>query len=260
MKKNIFSFMLALVCVITCGFCFAACNGGYEEIELNIRQNLPDKLHVEYGSRIVYVKDGNDIYGRSGVYSMSGREEVYIRQDLQDGVFYWQGEGQHFISARWTGSEWERADNDSFQENGWIANDENHSCIGGNVNNVQGPYTSKYMFHGYIDVNSLLDTMTATKLENETLTLASGQRVECEVWQTVFEYNDSYERCKYWFAANSHIYLKGLWTQDREADIDTEGSNYSMPEATYYAVGENMEDFLQTLDPARTKPDFSPWK
>ena len=262
MRKKIFSFMLAFVCMITCGLCLTACgnNSNFDD-HYNITQTLPDKVHVEYGSGVVYVKDGNDIYVQSGVYSMSGRREVYVRENLTDGVFYWQGEGQHFISARWDeyNNCWERADNDTLQEDNWIANSDNHWCIGGSVNNVQGPDSSRYMLNGYSDVNSLLDTMTITQLENETITLVSGQHVECEVWQTVFEYDGSYEKCKYWFAADSHIYLKGLWTQERNANIDVAGSNYNMPEATYYAVGENMDNFLQTLSPARTKPDFSPW-
>ena len=115
------------------------------------------------------------------------------------------------------------------------------------------------MRQGYTDVNSQLDTMTITKLENETITLESGQQVACEVWQTVFEYNDTYQKSKYWYAADSHIFMKGLTVYDRETDIDTDGSTYGMTAATYYAVGENMDDFLQTLSPARTKPDFSPW-
>lgn len=267
MKRKILSFMLAFVCIITCGLCLTACgNKGNVENAMNIQQNLPDKVHVEYGN-VVYVKDGNDIYAKSEVYSMSGRHEVYVRENLSDGVFYWQGEGQHFISARWDeyNNCWENADDDTYhQDNGWIANDQNHSVIGGVVKDSRGynygPYSSAYMLHGYSDVNSQLDTMTITKLENETITLESGQQIACEVWQTVFEYDGSYEKCKYWFAADSHIYLKGLWTQERNADIDVAGSKYNMPEATYYAVGENMDDFLQSLSPARTKPDFSAWQ
>ena len=81
MRKKILSFMLAFVCIITCGLCLTACGNNNYDDHINIRQTLPDKVHVEYGN-VVYVKDGNDIYAKSEVYSMSGRHEVYVRENL----------------------------------------------------------------------------------------------------------------------------------------------------------------------------------
>ena len=257
--KKILSFFACVALAFT-SLIFTACGKtGYYDENIRIRQVLPTKVHVEYGNGVIYVKDGDDIYAKSGVYSMSGRWEVYVRENLEDGVFYWQGQGQHYISARWTDTAWENADEDTFQSQGWNANDMNHLVIYGSVNNTKGPDTSGYMLHGYSDVNSPLDTVQATQLENETITLESGQNVECVVWQVVFDYNGTYQKDKFWFAKDSHIYLKGLSVYDRDKDIDTEGSSYSHPVATYYAEGENMDDFLQTLDPARTRPDFSQW-
>mgnify|MGYP003571274369 CR=1 FL=1 len=265
MKKKIFSFMLAFVCIISCGFALTGCGKkGTDDNSMNIQQNLPDKVHVEYGN-VVYVKDGNDIYAKSNVYSLSGRNEVYVRTGLSDGVFYWQGQGQYFISARWDeyNNCWENADNDIYEE-GWEANKQNHMVVSEFIIDhgtyKYGPDTTAYMMYGYYNINSSSNLVVATQLADETITLSgSGQRVECVVWEYVFEDESAYEKDKYWFAKDSNIFLKGLCIFDKKGDIDTEGSTYNIPEATYYAVGESMDDFLQKLSPSRTKPDFSAW-
>ena len=252
MKKKILAFVLAFMFVLPCAFLLSGC--GKKDVwepPHNVVQNLPTKLHVEYGST-VFVKDGNEYYCVASNKHRSNRTQVYMKLGLTHEVCVAQGYGGWlFISAYYNDytENWVLATEDdecTLNEPYWHANDFN-----------QNTYTNAEVNtrHGYGDVNPVLDSTVATQLADETITLASGQHVECVVWQSVFEYNGTYSKSKYWYAKDTGVYLKGLTVYNKTDDIDTDGSSYGHPVATYYAVDESMTDYLTSI--GKVAPDMS---
>ena len=250
MKNKFFGFFLAFVLACGCAMCLTAC-GGKGSLPNRIESTLPNKVWVEYGG-IVFAKEGNDVYVESGVYSMSGRGEVYIRENLTtpaatDGM----GNEQYYITARYY-ERWIYADNDGIKDL-WHANSDNHSAMAGYVNSNSGPYTSAYMFRGYATLNAAEGASNvATQLANETISIG-GSDVECIVWEYVFDYNGTWSKTKYYYAADSHVFLKEIYTSDKNANINTDG--IVEREATLYRVGVSLEDVLTAK--GKTMPVFA---
>jgi len=279
MKKKILSFILTLVCILTCGFCFSGClnNGGWEPPH-RISLSLPDKVHVEYTNHwlrgesslpnyCILVKEGNLYYVKTPhEYYSYTRLEVLEKVNLNNPVIlddpiYSQG----YISARWndTANNWISATDDTDTSPNapeWHANDKNNSVYSTGIS---------FLDVGYGDVNHLYEngvtdkygyTHTATKLENETLTLESGQEVECVIWEYTFTTSDptNYSKEKFWFEANTGITIK-------KTSITASSSNQSLDAnenigliATYFATNETMQSYLSRSDINRWPiPDFS---
>lgn len=223
-------------------------------IENRITMNFPDKVWVEYNS-IVFAKDGKDIFASSMVY-WSDRREVYLREDISDPIATWHGSGQYYITARWTGETWQLATDegriageeyDEVNNQTWIANDKNHQVVYGYVDRKHGACTSGYVYRGYSDVNTPYesDSFTIVQLDNQTITVGEDE-VECIVWEYTFDNDGVYGKTRYWFAADSHIFIKEMYTSNRDADIETGGSVQNC--ATLYKVGVAMEQVLQSKD------------
>ena len=262
MKRRFFSFALALVFVVA-GLCLPACSK--KEVwtpPRNVVQNLPDKIHVtynesEYSHGLIFVKDGNEYYINGINKWHADRREVYMRRNLTHEVCKSDdGNGWGFISAHWDyySDGWVLAadETDYTPLNGtWHANDDNDSTY------VETEVITRT---GYGDVNTpILDYVTITQLENETVTLRSAQQVECEVWDYVYENGDTYSHYRYWYAADTGVYIKSKETFDKAVDIATDGYNGDYT-ATYYKVGDSMDAALQVVSASmgeeRTKYAF----
>ena len=237
--KKILSIFACLILACT-SFAFVGCKKSEPyQPPRNVVQNLPDKLHVEYSST-TFVKDGNEYYCWASNTHGAHRSSMYMKRELNNEYCIAEGYGGwNFITAIYYPDAWVIADT-------WNENDKNQNTY------TNAEYATR---HGYSDVNSPLDSVTNTQLADQTITLVSGQQVECVVWESVFEYNDSYTKDKYWFAKDTGVYIKGLTVYDRETNIDTDGSSYNHPVATYYAVGETMATVLETK--GLTAPDLS---
>lgn len=268
--NKIFNSVIIFVLTFSCMIMFTACGGDVWEPPHNVVQNLPDKIHVEYASddyyTTIFIKDGNEYYCKGKNIHGYDRDEIYMRRDLSHEVCVAEGYGGWgFITARWNSysepETWLLAADDlgtSPNEPAWHANDKNQNTY------TNAEYKTR---HGYSDVNSALldgETHKVTKLENQTITVGENQ-VECVVWVYEFDYDGTYSKSKYWFAADTGVYLKGLSVYDREANIDTDGSTYGHPIATYYKVGDSMDTALATISAkyysdtvARTKYVFPP--
>ena len=258
MKNKITKFVffsLPLLGMVT----VTGCGPSHYDDHTNIKYIEVDKVHVEYDN-VTYIKDGNDIYAYSFVYSMSGRTEVYIRENLTEPAVEAGYDSQYYISARWNeyDNSWQLATEDTLQSSAYHANDMNHLAVYGTVDSTQGPYTSSYMFHGYSDVNIPYENpnVTVTRLENETIAVNENQNVECEVWDYIYSNTDSnlYVKERNYYAKDTHIALKQLTTFDR--DFDLEAATITL-KATYYAVGETMSYALNLRDrPVCNIPDI----
>lgn len=246
MKFKFLSAVFAFVCIVSCSIMFSACGGGNPIPDDLIVAHLPDKVHVEYAANCFYVKDGNDIYSSSPVYS-SDRQEVFLRENLSTAYITDLTYGdQMFATARWTGTAWQTAKDDAIYED-WIANDKNHTTVYGSIKDPHwrfGPATSHNMYYGYSDVNGawMSEKSSVTQLANQNVTVGENQ-VECVVFEYVFEYGDVYNKTKYWYALDSGIYIKSLSISDKTKNIDTEGTP-GETSAIYYKTGETMDSVL----------------
>ena len=249
MKNKILSFILAFALVLTYTVCLSACSGDVVTIPSRVSESLPNKVWVEYGN-VVLAKDGNDYYVESAVYSMSSRGEVYIKENLTNPVGSGD-EAQNYISARWDGG-WIYAYDDGILDT-YHANSDNHSAMMGFVNSKSGPCSSEWMFRGYSAVNDTT-IISVVQKPNQTITVGENE-VECEVWECTFDYFGTYSKTKYWFAADSHVYLKSLSIEDRNQDIDTDGTVDTTHQATFYQVGVPMSDVLASKG-GKTMPVF----
>ena len=281
MKKKILSFILAFACIITCtcGLCLTACTrGGTWEHPKRIALSLPDNLHVEYTnhwlkgdsllpSYCILVKEGNFYYVKTPhKYYYYDRLEVYVKTDLKNAVeFAGPDYAQSLISARWsdyTNSWISAADDSETAPNApeWHANDKNGSVY----------YTGiGFLDSGYGDVNHPYDngvtssqgyTHTATQKENQTLTLESGQQVECVVWEYSFTTSDedTWSKEKFWFEANTGITIQrsSITSSSENQSLDAD-ENIGL-KATYFATDETMQSYLSQDGVDRwPAPDFS---
>lgn len=281
MKKRIFSFLLAFVLLVTCGVCLTACvkKGGWEQPK-RIVLSLPENLHVEYlnysikGDALlpgycVLVKEGDLYYVKTPHKNYHyNRLEVFVKANLKNAVeFAGESYGQGHISASWNDytNQWLLAADE--EQNGesyaWHANDQNGSVY----------YTGiGFLDSGYGDVNHPYDngvtssggyTHTATQKDNETVTLESGQRIECVVWEYSFTTSDPevYSHEKFWFEAQTGITIKwsSVLSSSEDQSLDAE-ENVGFT-ATYFATNETMESYLSREDVNRWPvPDFSNYR
>lgn len=228
--------------VFTCTFLvFVGCgNKTPYEPPRNVVQNLPDKIHVEYDTYgVVFVKDGNEYYCQASNVHGYHRSPMYMKRELSREVLIEEGYGGwRFITAITAYPDgWIIADS-------WNENDKN-----------QNTYTNAEhkTRTGYGDVNTvLLDHVTLTQLDNQTLNIG-GNTVECVVWDYVYKNGDVYGHNRYWYAVNTGVFIKGMYTSNEDANIEESGSVESV--ATYYAVGETMASVLETK--GLTMPDLS---
>ena len=250
MKRKIISYMLTFVCLITCCFCLTACNNNKNfDLHYNITLNLPDKIHVEYGSvGAIYIQEGNEVYASAGTVYSSDRREVFIKINLTEPVILDEPQyAQGFISARWDDYNncWQGAEDDTNYP-AWHAND--HNC-------TVYAAAEYYLRTGYSDINMPyeMDGVTITQKANETLTVA-GVQIECVVWEYVFDRETTFLAEKYWFAKDTNVFIKQSGIFEKDADINA-AENIKLI-ATYYKTGEDMEVALANLTEPRTKYTF----
>ena len=248
MKKRVLSIIVAFVCVIGCVSGLTACvKRTYWEPPRNVVQNLPDKIHVVYNANdyshgLIFVKDGDEYYVNGKNKWYADRREIYMRTNLTKEVCKAEdGQGWLSITAHWTGSEWILAEDETefTPANAvWHANDHNLSAY----------YETEYITRtGYIDVNTpILDHVTITQLDNQTVTLRSGQQVECVVWDYVYEHDDVYSHYVYWYAAETGVYIKERHTFDKDVNVETDGTAGEYF-ATYYKVGDSMDTAMEVV-------------
>ena len=261
MKRKILSFMLAFVCIITCGLCLSACgNKDIEPISQRISINLTDKVAVEYekiniyNDTAIFVKDGNEYYIKAKNIHGTDREEIFMKRDLSNIVFEDEYGGWYFISARYD-NQWISASEDGIYAPK-IANDKN-----------QNAYTNaEYALRtGYSDINHVYENgvadrdghkYTATQKENETLTIG-GKQIECVVWEyEEYHSEDNWKKEKFWFEAETKIVLKQTFisslTENQSLDAD---ENVQLL-AKYFSKTDTMQNYLTSIEryPA---PDFS---
>ena len=261
MKNCLFALLLPMLFAVAS----VSCSGrGYVEPERRIKETLPDRIRVEYNNgSVVYAKDGNWIYAKSGVYSMQSRGEVVIKENLSNPAVRdpspQLGNDQYYISSCWVepldgDGFWRIATSESHEATGYDpyhANDHNHSAAYGYVDNVKG--SAAYLNNGYSDVNSELSSSTVTQKENETVDVG-GQDVECKVFEYVFEHGSTYSRSVYYFAASSGVYIKSYTVYGRDAQITEDRLDSNS--ASYYKEGETLDVVLEAKD-RLPKPDYS---
>ena len=261
MKKKILSLILALASVIASGLSLMACNNDVLIVPSNVVQNLPDKIHVvynadEYSHGLIFVKDGDEYYINGKNRWHADRREIYMRTNLTQEVCRAEdGEGWLSISAHFTDGAWILAEDETeyTPANGaWHANDDN----------LDAYYETEYVTRtGYLDVNTtILDYVTITQLANQTVTLRSGQQVQCEVWDYEYENGSIYSHYRYWFAVDTGVYIKEMHTSDKNVNVGTDGT-LGEDIATYYKIGDSMDTALSVVSSqigeTRTKYVFS---
>lgn len=243
--KKILSVALCLF-ILGTSFCLTACFGTRDVYvpPRNVTFNLPDKVHVEYNNGKIYAKDGKFVYAYGG--NFYGRGEVLLKEDLTspavvvDNIYT-----QNYMSAYYSSyaNDWIMADNDE-QYDPYHANDNNHISVYGFVNYRHGP--EYYLRTGYTDVNGMVyETTTLSHEEDEVLTIG-GNQVECDVWQRIDDYGDTYGKYKYWYAKNTGICIKSACVFNANADINAEDAIELL--ATYYSLNETINDVLQARD------------
>ena len=252
--KRFLSFLLAFIFAAYWLNILSAC-GKKTDIELiqnRISLSLPDRLHAEYGYT-VFVKDGNEYYLRADNLHGSHRNEIYMRRELSTPVCVAEGYGGwNFITARYDPylSDWQIATEDD-QNEPWNANDKNQNSF------TKAEYTLRT---GYSDINMPYDmeAVTITQKSPESLVIA-GNRIDCEVWEYLYDDGEIYVLDKYFFAADTKVFLKKSTVFDREDDIDAPENTRLI--ATYYAVGESMDEAMTSVSAhigeIRTKYIFS---
>ncbi len=275
MKNKVLSAMFAFVCIIACSICFTACGGNGWEAPKRIVQSLPETVHVEYSntgvstlpSYCILVKEGNLYYVKTPhKYYSSNRLEVLVKANLKNGVVLDEPQySQGHISARWSDYEnkWVSATEDSGTSPNapeWHANDQNGSVYYTGIGFLDVGYGSVNHTYenGVTDKNGY--THTATQVENQTVTLASGQQVECVVWEYSFTTSDpnSWTKEKYWFEKNTGITIKMTSTFPSSLNQSLDADDNIDLVATYFATNETMESYLS--QPGIDKwpvPDFS---
>ncbi len=278
MKRKILSFMLALVCILTCGFCLTACgNRTVWERPQRVKLVLPDKLHVEYVNETIggdstlpgyctLVKEGKEYYVKTHhKYYHYNREEVYEKVDLNNAVVFDTPDyAQGYISARWDSysNRWISAADDSEttpNAPSWHANDQNnrvfwtgYSFLDSGYNNINHIYEN-----GVVDANG--NKFTATQKANETLTIGANH-VECVVWEYEEYFSaDTWGKYKYWLDKETNIVLKqtSVYPSSQNQSLDAD-ENIGL-QATYFSKNENMQDYLASVD-RNPKPDFSSYR
>ena len=233
-------FMLAFT-----SFAFVACKKSEPyEPPRRVVQALPDKLHVEYDTYgVVFVKDGNEYYCVASNVHGAHRSPMYMKNELTNEYFVEPGYGGwDFITAI-----------RNYEDNGWVVANGWHEDDKNRTTHSNAEYKTRT---GYIDVNidtDIYTSATVTQLSNQTLTLASNQQVECVVWDYVYENGDTYGHHRYWYAVDTGVFIKEMYTSNKNANIETTGTLESI--ATYYAVGESMDAVLTTK--GLSKPDLS---
>lgn len=233
--RKILSIVLCLFMLGT-SFCLTACFGkNFETLPRNVEFNLPEKVHVVYSNGKEFAKDGNYVYGAGCV---NARFEILMKENLNTPAVEQGNNSQYYISAHLSGDTWIMADTNP--DSTYFENDNNSLAIYGYVDRRHGP--EYYLRTGYSDVNGvILESSSLTQLENEVLTIGAVQ-VECVVWENVFEYDDTYSKCKYWYAVDTGICIKYNEAFDENDDIDADENNELI--ATCYTLNETINDIL----------------
>ena len=236
-----------------------------------VEENSSVSLSFSAGGTVeqVLVKEGDLYYVKTPHKNYHyNRLEVFVKANLKNAVeFAGESYGQGHISASWNDytNQWLLAADE--EQNGesyaWHANDQNGSVY----------YTGiGFLDSGYGDVNHPYDngvtssggyTHTATQKDNETVTLESGQRIECVVWEYSFTTSDPevYSHEKFWFEAQTGITIKwsSVLSSSEDQSLDAE-ENVGFT-ATYFATNETMESYLRREDVNRwPAPDFSSYR
>ena len=232
--------LLIIICfIIACNsFLFVGCKKKDSwQAPRNVVQNFPNRVRVEYNG-IVFAKDGNEYFCIASNVHGFHRSTMYMKRELSQEVCIAEGYGGwRFITAITNDGNWIIADN-------WNENDKNQNTY------TNAEYKTRT---GYSDVNTvLLDHATITKLSNQVLNIG-GNNVECVVWDYVYENGDTYGHHRYWYEIDTGIFIKEMYTSDKNENIGTEGTLESV--ATYFRVGEALEQILNSKD--LTKPDLS---
>lgn len=241
--KKIFSKFALLF--IPFAMLFTSCSGGGGGgiVPPRVRLNLPDKMLYICGDTI-YVQDGDEVYVRKPTTYSSNRLEVYAKLNLTEPVVFDEPEyAQGYITASYvdTTDSWLCADADETPSH-YHANSQNYSVY------CAGEYVLRT---GYIDVNPPYssDRFTITQLADETLNIG-GDMVECQVWDYIFDYNDTYGHTRYWFVKDSGVFIKESYSSDRNVEP------YTITTASVYKTGLDMNDALALLPEARVKYTF----
>ena len=274
LKKSML-LILAVCLVLPFGLILSAC--GKRDVwtpPKRIVLALPENVHVEYTndwlkgdsslpSYCVLMKSGNLYYVKTPhKYYSSNRLEVYVKANLKNGVeFSGPQYSQGHISACWNdySNSWVLAkDETQFGESyAYHANDQNGSVY------YKG---TDFLNSGYGDVNHPYDngvtdkygyTHTATKLENETVTVGDKQ-VECVVWEYSFTTSDPtvYSREKFWFEAQTGITIQRSSITYSSANQSLDAEENIGLKATYFSITDTMQGYLESINrwPA---PNFS---
>ena len=274
--KKLVSLMLIFVCIFSFGIALSGCRKrtGWQAPQ-RIVLKLPNKLHVEYQNNsfkgdallpgyCVLVKEGNLYYVKTPhKYYHYNRLEVFVKTDLKKAVeFAGPNYGQGHISACWNDytNSWQTADQETDYE--WQANDQNGSVY----------YTGiGFLDSGYGDVNHTYENgvadrngykFTATQKDNETVTLASGQTVECVVWEyEAWFSDDNWGKEKFWFEATTGITIKRTYVSPSSTSQSLDDDSNIGLVATYFATNETMQSYLSKVGVDRwPAPDFSSYK
>ncbi|MBO4726443.1 MAG: hypothetical protein J5598_02475 [Clostridia bacterium] len=97
MKKRIFSILLVLISVVTCGICLSACGNKSVNISRRVQLSLKDKFHIEYTNSSIYghkytatrVEDAIIKVGESNVNYVVWKYEEYHSEDNWRKAKYW---------------------------------------------------------------------------------------------------------------------------------------------------------------------------
>ena len=243
--KKIFA-MIACIALMVTSLTFVGCFGSKgDPIEYTIRLNELNQYWVEYNNGRVYAKDGQFVFAQGNYYG----DDVFIKENLSGEYFVVEPYGgQGYVTASWNDG-WQIATN-------WNENDRNNSSVyqffGGSGARL-GIYS--YLKYGYSDVNQYYEnpSVTVTELEHDTLTVGA-EEVECLVFDYVYDDGSTYGHHLYFYALDSHICLKALYSNDRDEDILADGSVEL--EATLYKVGVAMNTIL-TQKERTPAPDMS---
>ena len=235
--KKLLSILLCFTIAFSSFLCASCGNKSSWQPPRNVIQNLPNKIHVEYNG-IIFVKDGDEYYCQASNIHGFHRTQMYMKRNLSQEVCIAEGYGGwRFITAITYEDSWIIADT-------WNENDKNQNTY------TNAEYKTRT---GYIDVNTVLtNNVTLTKLDNQVLNIG-GNNVECVVWDFVYENGDTYGHSRYWYAVNTGVFIKEMYTSDKNEDIEIDGTLESV--ATYYGIDESMEQILNSK--GLTKPDLS---
>ena len=240
--KKILSIVACFVLAFAVSLTFVGCGGKGWEPNYRIKFVELDKYWVEYNNGRVYAKDGQFVFSQGNFYG----NDVFIKENLSGEYFVVEPYGgQGYVTALWNDG-WQIATN-------WNENDRNNSSVYEFINSRPGIYT--YLKYGYSDVNNITEnpSITVTQLDNDVLTIGTDD-VECLVFDYVYDNGNVYGHNLYYYALDSHVCLKALYTSNRNADIATSGSVEL--EATLYKVGVAMNTIL-TQKERTPAPDMS---